>query len=351
MSTQIINPQQFTLADFVPSSALKSIKASTVEDSVIVSISCRNVEVYNVRLFAHNGIVELFDPASVIEAHFRALSIVAENVSVSFADDSISFLVVYCIHDIPDGVVLENLMSSTSRRVHPGSVFSFNAVPSGSSASFTIQGVGLDSDGKSVTASYSTIDSQTGKDSFVFEVDHVVSAIRSASANRMVRVSAFAVSLRDSKLTCYLHNVNHVMLFRFRNRCNSFEYIDVIGDIVTKDDTSFGSAFSNGNLVTYDRHTDRTYQVTSEPVPYVEIPLFRALLESPDVAVSINGSFYDVVITERSSEDSTDPDNLPSFKFTWRFSGRRPCDFSHRSFAYIPSDSRIFSQQYSKEYA
>lgn len=351
MSTQILNASKLTDADFVPTSSLKSVRVSTSEPAIEVNMSCRGLNFFHTKLYAYNGIIEFFDPGSIIECHFRANGFVFEDIVIRFDLVSITIHVIYCEHDVADGYAFDKLMSTSVRRVHAGSVLSFNALPYHEATTFSITGVGFDSAGNQITASYTTVDRDTNKAVFRFHTDHIISALKTASSNKMVRVAAFSLTARDMiKMTCYVDEAPCPMLFRFRNMFNVQEYIDIIGDIVTKNDTSFSTAEAVDGLETYDRNTVRSYQVTTEPIPAAEIPLYRAMFESRELEVFIEGIFYDAVITEHTCEDSTAPDATVSYKFTWRFKSRRPREFSHHKFGYVPVDSKIFSLEYSAEY-
>lgn len=350
MSTQILNASKLTDADFVPTSSLKSVRVSTSDTALEVTMSCRGVIFFSTKLYAYNGIIEFFDPGSIIESHFRANGFVFEDIVIRFDLVSITIHVIYCEHDVADGYAFGKLMSTSVRRVHPGSIFSFNAIPYHEATTFSITGVGFDSGGNQITASYTTVDQDTNKAVFRFHTDHIISALKTASSNKMVRIAAFSLAARDMKMTCYVDEAPCPIPFRFRNMFNVQEYIDIIGDIVTKNDTSFNTAEAVDGLENYDRNTVRSYQVTTEPIPAAEIPLYRAMFESRELEVFIEGIFYDAVITELTCEDSTAPDATVSYKFTWRFKSRRPREFSHYKFGYVPADSKIFSLEYSEEY-
>lgn len=348
MATSIVNLSPST--EYVATSALRSVRASTTETDIEAYLSKGGVKFFSAELYAYEGFVELYDPGDIIETYFRANDIVAADVTVGMGSASLTLHVVYCAHDMPPSHTFAMLLSTSCRRVRPGSVFSFNAIPYTTPTTFTFRGAGVDSKGNTVTSSYTSADTQTGKSQYEFEVNQVLSALRMASGNKMTRVAAFTVSARGMKLTCYVADAPPALLFRFRNIYNVFEYLDVVGDIVTKDESTFSQALAAGNIVPYDRKTDRTYQVTTEPLPDVEFEAFRQLCESHEPQICVDGQYYGIVVTDHTIEDSTAADARNSYKFTWRFAARRPRDFRHAAFGLVASDSKIFSQEYSDEY-
>lgn len=352
MATEFLQTSLFT-SPYVLTSEISSIVASTDEEKLAVSLAYNGDTFFSVSLYAYDGRVELLDPGSIVEDYFRARSLVSGSVTVTFGtlSDTISFL--YCEYVMPPEFDPEKalLLSSTARRVHDGSTFGFAALPAGPVMKIEFKAFGLDKDGIPVNAGaifqYDT--SKVLQNNYIFNTGTYVRNFLQNNPG-MVKVLYFSASSGTRRLMCYLSPAPAWLTFSFRNIFNVEEYIDVEGAMVTKSETSRQSAKCSGDIVQYDRRTDRTYQFTTGPIPADEVESLAQLVASHSVKLYLDGSPYDVIIDDHTCENSTEDDALAVVKFTWRFKGRRPVKFSSPFFGIQPTNRGIFADQYSPEY-
>lgn len=359
MATAFIQTSIFNKT-FVLTSEARSIVATTDEDRLSVSLTCSGVTFFTVDLYAYDGKVELFDPGALIENFFIANQIICESVTVTFGTVSENILFLYCENDMPASFNPSNvlLLSSHARRVHKDSQFTLAALPVGPNTPFVIKAVGHDIPGQvsrvQFQLSCDTIDSIYSTLSVSQIISKATGKATSESepvlANPLEDVMYFSVEHGGRQLMCYITPVKAYLTFRFRNIFNVPELVDIEGSMVTKSETSRKDAVCAGDIVKYDRRTDRTYQFTTGPLPADEVESLAQLLSSHSLQILADGSYHDVVIEESSYEDSTDDDSLTAIKFTWRFKGRRPVKFNSSLFGIQPSRRGIFSDEYSPEY-
>jgi len=169
-------------------------------------------------------------------------------------------------------------------------------------------------------------------------------------ADALEKVIYFSAEYAGRQLMCYITPAPAYLTFRFRNIFNVPELIDIEGSMVTKSETSRKKAVCAGDIVQYDRRTDRTYQFATGPLTADEAESLAQLLSSHSLELYADGLFHDVVIEDCNYEDSTEDNDLTTVKFTWRFKGSRPVKFNSGLFGIQPSSRNIFSDQYSPEY-
>lgn len=353
MATAFIPSSIFT-ASYVLTSEARSIVASTDDSKLSVSLSCSGDTFFSAVLYAYDGKVELFDPGSIIECYFQSNNLVSADVLITFGTVSKSARFLYCEYQMPRDFNPQRalLLSSPARRVHPGSKFSFAAIPV-ADAQMKIQfnAVGLDQNLRPVVASYTShaINPQEASHTQVFDVDILLNNFLSDNSS-MKKVLYFSAKIDSRQLMCYLSQSPAWLTFAFRNIFNVTEYIDVEGSVTEKTEISRESAFCSGDLVQYDRRTDRTYQVSTGPLHADEIESVTQLVASHSVDLILENGSYPVIIDDHSCEASSDDDSLTSIKFTWRFKGRRPVWFNSAIFGIQPTHRDIFSDEYSPEY-
>ena len=166
----------------------------------------------------------------------------------------------------------------------------------------------------------------------------------------MVKVLYFSVSNGSRQLMCYLSPSPAWLTFAFMNVFNVQEYIDIEGAVKVRSETSRQTARCSGDIVQYDRRTDRTYQFSTGPLPDDEVESLAQLVSSHSVKLYADGNYYDIVIEDHTCDVSTEDDSLSVVKFTWRFKGRRPVRFNSALFGIQPTRRDIFSDEYSPEY-
>lgn len=352
MATEIIHTSIFEKS-YVLTSEARSIRASTNESHLAVSLSYGDDVFFAVDLYAYNGVVDLFDPGSVIEEYFRNNEIVSGNITVSFGPVSETLRFLYCEYVMPDGFNPESglLLSSSVRRVHDNSFFSFAALPLKPLTLIDFKAFGVDLNGVPVNASalFHFDADHVPKHTYVFNVANYVKAFLEDNPD-MKEVMYFSVSSDGRQMMCYLSPSPAWLTFVFMNIYNVREFIDIEGAVTVKSETSRQTAKCSGDIMQYDRRTDRTYQFTSGPLPADEVESLNQLVSSHSAQLYADGSYYDIVIEDHTCENSTEDDSLSVVKFTWRFKGSRPVKFISTLFGIQPTNRDIFSDEFSPEY-
>lgn len=254
---------------------------------------------------------------------------------------------------MPDAFHPENelLLSSSARRVHEGSRFTFAALPLHSVMRIDFKAFGLDENGIPVNAdlNFSIDASKVYRHTYNFETSAYVKDFIKKNPD-MVKVLYFSVSNGSRQLMCYLSPSPAWLTFAFMNVFNVQEYIDIEGAVKVRSETSRQTARCSGDIVQYDRRTDRTYQFSTGPLPDDEVESLAQLVSSHSVKLYADGNYYDIVIEDHTCDVSTEDDSLSVVKFTWRFKGRRPVRFNSALFGIQPTRRDIFSDEYSPEY-
>lgn len=358
MATAFIQSPIFS-GSYVLTSEARSIAATTDESKLTVSLMCSGDTFFTVDLFAYDGKVELFDPGSLIEDYFKAHRMICESVTVQFGTASANILFLYCENVMPQSFVPSAilLLSSQARRVHMDSQFTVAALPVGSTTPFIFKAVGHNASGDIATVQFQEFRDIIDTTYTTFQVKHIVGKATGHNdegepriPNPLKDVMYFSVEHGSRQLMCYITPAHAYLTFRFRNIFNVPELVDVEGSMVTKSETSSQTAKCSGDIVQYDRRTDRTYQVTTGPLPADEVESLVQLVSSQSVQLYADGNYYDIVIDDHTCEDSTEDESLPAIKFTWRFKGRRPVKFNSALFGIQPTHRDIFSDEYSPEY-
>ena len=146
MATAFIQTSIFTKT-FVLTSEARSIAATTDEDRLSVSLTCSGVTFFTVDLYACDGKVELFDPGALIENYFIAHQMICGSITVIFGTVSHNILFLYCENEMSGSFNPSTvpLLSSSARRVHIDSQFTFAAIPVATNTPFIFKAVGHDS--------------------------------------------------------------------------------------------------------------------------------------------------------------------------------------------------------------
>ena len=346
MATTIIHTPLFNKTVVLTSEA-RSIAATTDEDRIPVSLTCSGETFFTVDLYAYYGKVDLYDPGSLIEDFFIAHQMIYGQIVIKFGNDTKTMMFLYCEHDMP---FLFNprkvlLLSSYARRVHKDSQFTVAAIPVGSDTPLVIKAVGHDNLGKIASVQFNEDCDLIDPQYTTLSVSQIIQ-----KANTLEDVIYFSVEHDERQLMCYIMPAKGYLTFRFRNIFNVPELVDIEGSMVTKSETTRKDAVCSGDIVQYDRRTDRIYQFTTGPLSNDEVESLEQLVSSHSVQLYADGIFYDVIIDEHTCEDSTDDEALSVIKFTWRFKGRRPVKFNSSLFGIQPSRREIFSDEYSPEY-
>lgn len=344
MATEFVQTAIFNKT-YVLTSEARSIVASTDEDKLTVSLAHEDAIFFSVELYAYHRRVELFDPGSIIEDFFIRWQMICEPITVTFGDVSVEMTFLYCENVMPESFDPSSilLLSSQARRVHKDSLFTVAALQPDYPFFFDV--VGFDSNGKIAIQQIQVNRDITESLRTTFRVADIV-----GMCNILTDVMYFSVEHGGRQLMCYITPAPAYLTFRFRNIFNVPELVDVEGFMVTKSETSRQTAKCSGDIVQYDRRTDRTYQVTTGALPADEVESLTQLVSSHSVQLFADGSYHDIVIEEHTCEDSTEDDSLSVVKFSWRFKGRRPVKFNSALLGIQPTHRDIFSDEYSPEY-
>ncbi|MGN0238277.1 MAG: hypothetical protein ACI4AK_09390 [Lepagella sp.] len=344
MATEFIKSDILT-KEYVLTSEASSIGVTTDQKKLGVTMLCFGTAFFTASLYAYAGKVELIDPGSIIEDYFRANNLNCEIVTIAFGTAFIDIKFIYCEQRMPESFDATKvyLLSSTARRVHKGSKITVAAIPVKVSDDFLFTAIGHDAEGNIASQQFN--DSGPDRVCQNYDVDGMIK-----KATKLSDVMYFSVNHGGRQLMCYLSPSSAFITFRFRNIFNVQEMIDIEGAVVTKTEVSRQEAICSGNIVQYDRKTDRAYQVTTGPMPADEVESLNQLVASHFVQICVDNSYYDVVIQDHTCEDSTEGDSLSVVKFTWRFVDQRPVNFTSSIFGIGKTDREIFSGEYSSEY-
>lgn len=343
---------------YVLTSWVRSIIASTDEEKLSVSLACSGAVFFSVELYAYDGKVELFDPGSIIEQYFIANGLICENITVVFGDASLVLRCLFCEYVMPESFSTQKsfLVSSSVRMVHRGSSLSISAIPDQDYLNIEVSVVGRDAYGAIASVSFSqTLEPSESLSSRISVADIIQKATGLQSvappiSNPLKDVMYFAVTLGQRQLMCYLSNSQKVLTFRFRNIFNVLEYLDIEGDMTEKSETSYQSAVCSGDIVQYDRVTDRTYGFSSGPIDKGAYDSLSQLFASHSAEILFDGAFRHIVFTEHDCKYSSADDSIDSVNFTWRFIGRRPVIFNSSIFGVLKDDVGIFTDEYTLPY-
>lgn len=360
MATEITT---FLDSEYNLTSSVYAIKARTDKDKVAVRLDCENgvngdIETfYSTTLYAFNGIVELVDVGSLIEEYFRLRHRVADMISISIDDTSVDGVFLYCEYavdpDFDPGTRL--FLATNSQRVHQDSTVTFASSDHGSAFPFTIKAVGhREIDGILAAVSFN-LPVKLSNNSALFDVSDIIRYAMNAGGIEMgddalIDVLYFSIEYGNLQKLCYIVPAKAYLTFAFSNNFNVTEYIDIVGTITTKTETSRETAVCSGVATQYDRNVTRTFQVETEPIPTEEVPLFEQFLSSHSVELTTHAYDFSVIITEFTSEPSNDDGSLTTFKFSWRFVNNRPVLFESLVNGIMPNRHRIFDDKFSPEY-
>lgn len=359
MATIILNisadPDQIFLT-----SQLSVIRAHTDKPKIDVSLSCTGsngpdpINLYSSTLYAFDGMVELTDAASLIEEYFRKHHRVIDTITVAFDTATVSFQALYCEYSLPDTFDAGSslLLATTTQRVHQDSTVTIAYYSPLPDVPVTIKAVGHTLADDTIAAITTTRSPLFAGNIAYFSVADIIQwAISDDGSHTPLRsVMYFALEYAGTQKMFYIIPAAAYLTFSFRNIFNVPEYIDIVGDIVTKTDVSRDSTVCSRRLVQYDRTVTRSYEITTEAIPREELPLFEQLLASHEIKIHLDGQSYDILITDHTCEPSSSDEQLANVKFTWRFADTRPRLFSSSFDGIMPSRRRIFDDTFSPEY-
>ncbi len=333
-------------------SAIGRIDVSTDAPSVRMFMSVNGKEFYSSLLYAYNGTVSLFDAGFLIESYFRANSLYRANVTIkavcssdSSVFDSMTIDCLHCTHVVPDSFDATKIFFSclrTQRVAHDAKFRLYGPMAGGTSVIVNV--VGLDPAGNPTSGTVYTM----SDDGFI---DVNIPAWTSSVVANTAIDTPIMMSIRCSGLEKSLFIVQdpEYMTFSFRNCFNVPETIFLPGKSVMKPEVSSDDAVCSGRTIQYNRVLSRTYEFTSGPLTRYEAAALAQLLESYATAVVVDGNAYEIVITDHSTEISSDASSLNVLKFSWQFADRRPHLFGDDLDPLLYS-SQIFTEQFQQQY-
>lgn len=362
MSTTILNTGLEDVG-YNLTSRLGTIKATTDKSKVDVSLSTENgpdgdVDVFfHTTLYAFNGVVELADVGGLVEEYFRRRGLSSEMINIYIDDQMIECHLLYCEYVMPGSFDVNEVFfaASHTQRVQRDSVVTIAAVNRGATVPLVIKAVGHNADDGAlavVTREFFYPDGLSNP------VQLNVAEIISWATNKtdwtpdvnLSDVLYFSVNYGSVQKLCYITPATAHLSFSFRNIFNIEEFIDIVGDVTAKTEVESGVAVCGGSSQLYDRSVVKSYVVKTEPLSVADLAMVEQLLGSHQVALIADGESFDVIITDRTCEASSDNENLSTVSFTWQFADNHTHRFISM-FDGIPASHRnVFSEPFSPEY-
>ncbi|MBD5258471.1 MAG: hypothetical protein HDS52_07285 [Barnesiella sp.] len=340
----------------VLTSAFYSLRATTDSPKVRVEVirdpAGESDAMFSTELYPSGNIVEFSDIGSLIETHFREKGIIWDTVEIRFNEASIAFTVLYCDFILdPDFDGTETfLCASGVSEVHRNSAISL-AHWDHDTDEYRIQIVGLDSQHKTAVVER-TVRHKKNSYEISFSVNQIIAMACDAEyGDCLDTVSYFAISYASMRKIFHLVEHPFFLTFCFRNMFNATEYVDVVGTVIRKTAVDSESAFCGGNILQYNQAVTRTYEMSTAPLTDDQVRELEQLVCSRSIKLCAGDYEYDVVISDLSAEIDNNDEGLNAMKFTFRFVNKRPLLVSSEIKALMPSDSHIFSNQFTPEFA
>lgn len=333
-------------------SAIGRIDVSTDASSVRMYMYVNGREFYNALLYAYNSTVSLHDAGHLIESYFQAHSLYRANVTIkavcssdSSVFASITIDCLHCSHVVPDSFDAGKIFFSCLRthRIPPTARFNLYG-PVSAIDPVVVNIVGLDANGDTVSGSVYPV-AFTG----YIEIDVPAWSETICANTAMVTPCMISVRCKGLEKSLFIARDPEYMQFSFRNCFNVPETVYLPGMSVMKPEVSSDDAVCSGRTIQYNRVVSRKYEFTSGPLTRYEAAALAQLLESYSSAVVVDGSAYEIVITDHSTEISSDASSLNVLKFTWQFADRRPHLFGDDLDPLLYS-SQIFTGQFNEPY-
>ena len=350
---------------FIPTSSVSSISATTDSLRVNVSLSCENGRngnpetFYTTTLYAFGDVVELSDVGSLVEEYFRQRGKVTDIITITFDDVSLDVHFLYSEYWQPyqQGFDPQKMffLSAMAQRVHQDSIVTIASEDHGSNIPFVIKAVGhRASDGTIAVVSKSEYRTLSTRLSTAFRVQDIIEWALNhtdAEAGEDLRdVMYFSIEYGGVQKMCYIVPAPAYLTFSFANAFNVIEYVDVVGEMTSKTEVSRDVVVCDGKSRQYDRTIERTFQMQTEPLTADEVSILEQLIASHHVALVLDSDEVDVIVTDHTCEPSTDGEALTTVKFTWQFADNRPRVFSSLMDGVIPPRRQIFDDTFSPEY-
>lgn len=144
----------------------------------------------------------------------------------------------------------------------------------------------------------------------------------------------------------YFTQEREELVLTFRNNFNFWETVSLPGVTTTKTKKEASLGNLGREVVQYDCTTKTEYEFISPILPTEYALYLSELLSSRDIRIGSSSSpetLQRIILTDNTSEISTDDTKEVSIKFTYRYT-------HNRGMLEIPSSSDVFSEPFSQEF-
>lgn len=310
---------------------------------------------FSTTLYPHNGVVELSDIGSLIEARFRTRQRIWDEMEIRFDGVAAEFTALYCDYRLDPEFDHTRcfLCAAGASVVHRNSAISLAHWVDGSDE-YLVQIVGLGPDGDPAMFEH-TFKRNATSNHVSFSVNEIVDlALNQTSVETgdvLASVSYFAISHGRMRKVFYLMEHPFFLTFGFRNMFNAYEYLDVVGVVTRKTKYDRETAVCSGVAKQYNQTVERTYEMQTGPLTYEQVRELEQLIGSRDIQLCASANDYDIIITDHSVEVDNDDESLSAIKFTFRFVSERPMMTADDMGALMPSRIHVFSHEFTAQFA
>lgn len=340
-------------------SILTSVRARVDKPKVFVRVTSHGVgisyTILSTTMYAYGDVIEIVGLGKLIEDHFRDKGFSKTQITITVDDVDMDFMAQYCEADMTSDFDLRSgfYTVASTQVVHRNSAVVLAHWDDGS-PDYTIQVAGLDSSG-ALTTIERAFSRSSSNGSVSFSVDEILSwALSTKSADtgaEIVKISWFVISHGSARKTCFLVDAPEYLTFSFRNIFNVWEYVDVCGVLKQKTEVSREMAICAGRATYYDRKAERSFELTTGPLSDSEARYVEALVMSSSVNLETGSDTLPILVTEQSVERDNNDESLVTMKFSFRFASEKVQMSVGEISDLSPSRSRIFSREFTAEFA
>lgn len=339
--------------DTILSSSIGDIEIAVDGDSVDVTLTNSfGVNLLSERYYAYSGVVTLHDIASLIESNMKQTGDAYARFTLKvFSDtpsnkaDTWTLSVLHCDRYIPhvdvEIYLSENFLTTlNTRRIAPGGSIQLSLfAKQGESVAYTVAYRAVDATGELYLNKLTLDRGNTASADGIVELDisqetclFNAASLAVAPINSMTLLS-FTVQCGQRSITYFVDPALAMApAFYFRNCFNVWDNLSVPVITTSKTEVERSIAIVNGSSRSYDKTTNKTYQVEAGPLTSDEAEWIDQLLMSHEVVrIELDPttpadpeSLAPIIITDSTCEVSDGDDKLNSVKFTWRYADNRP---------------------------
>lgn len=333
--------------------SIGEISISVDGDYVDVLLDMPGKTLYSERLYPFDGIVTIYDIASLIEHEMRAAALAYAEFSLKVFSDTVTekadvylMRILYCDRYVPQVdtqcFLAENFLSTLNmRRVSDSSAISiFFFAEEGESVAYSVEYRGRRLDNGEAVHQRAYFDSgSTAAAAGIVQVNIQVGDMTEALADSnslsldMVKLQSFTVRSGNRSMSFFIDDLmEDADCFYFRNCFNVWDWAALPAVTSAKTEVEKSTAVINGSTLYYDRSSSKSYQLDSAPLTSDEADLIDQLITSYEVfrieydRTSPESPFVMApVLISDSSCEVNDGDSAPnSVKLTWRYAVNRP---------------------------